>query len=268
MTSKLDIREGTFPNGLAYLSFGSGSPLIALPGSTAENGNLSGSARKFMVKPFLALGERHTVYVVNRRPGLAAGTTMSDITTDLAEALQGEFGEPVDVLGYSTGGSVAQQLALGHPKVVRRLVVTSSAYTLSPSGRSAMRQFAERAAAGKRPATAFAAIASTSKIAQRMMAGLLWMLDPMMRPSNGDYTDGIRVIEAEDQWDIKDRLAEIQVPAMVLGGDKDLAYPAQMFRDTADGIPGATLVLYEGRNHNSAIEDRRFPEDVAKFLEA
>ncbi|GAB2635871.1 alpha/beta fold hydrolase [Nocardia goodfellowii] len=266
MTSKLDIHEGQFPNGLTYLSFGSGSPLIALPGSTAENGNLRGSARKFMVKPFLALGERHTVYVVNRRPGLAAGTTMSDITTDLAEALQGEFGEPVDALGYSTGGSVAQHLALEHPEIVRRLVVTSSAYTLSPSGRAAMRRFAELAAAGKRPATAWASIASTSRLGQRLMAGLLWLLDPMMRPADGDYTDAIRVIDAEDEWDIRERLAEIKAPTMVVGGDKDLAYPAQMFRDTADGIPGATLKLYEGRDHNSAIADSRFPDDVAGFL--
>ncbi|MEV0246100.1 alpha/beta hydrolase [Nocardia sp. NPDC050712] len=268
MSSKVEIHEGTFPNGLAYLKFGSGAPLVALPGSTSEHGNLSGGARKFMIKPFLALGERHTVYVVNRRPGLAAGSTLADIATDLAEGLAGEFGEPVDVLGYSTGGSVAQQLALGHPKVVRRLVVTSSAYTLSPAGRAAMRRFAELAAAGKRPATAWASIASTSPIGQRLWGGLLWLLDPMMRPSDGDYTDGIRAIEAEDQWDIQARLAEIQAPTLILGGDKDLAYPAQMFRDTAAGIPDATLVLYEGRDHNSAIADKRFPETVAEFLRA
>ncbi|MEU8900234.1 alpha/beta hydrolase [Nocardia sp. NPDC048505] len=268
MTGKLEIHEGTFPNGLPYLRFGSGTPLVALPGSTAEHGNLAGSARKFMIKPFLGLAERHTVYVVNRRPGLAAGATLADIATDLAEELQSEFGAPVDVLGYSTGGSVAQQLALAHPKAVRRLVVVSSAYTLSPAARAAMRRFAELAAAGKRPATAWAAIASASPVGRRLMSGLLWLLDPMMRPADGDYTDAIRAIEAEDSWDIQDRLAEIQAPTLVLGGDKDLAYPAQMFRDTAAGIPDATVVLYADRNHNSAIEDARFPQTVAEFLHA
>ncbi|WP_249645311.1 alpha/beta fold hydrolase [Nocardia sputi] len=267
MTAKLEICEGKCPNGHPYLKFGDGAPLIALPGSTPENGNLDGGSRKFMIKPFLPLAAHRTVYVFNRRPGVPVGLTMADIATDLAEGLTGEFDSAVDVVGYSTGGSVALQLAHDHPAAVRRLVLASAAYSLSTEGRNAMRLFAERAAAGKRPAVAWASIASTSPLGRRLMAGFLWMIDPMMRPSNGDYTEAIRVIEAEDSFDLRDRLADIATPTVVIGGDKDLAYPVAMFRDTAEGLKDAELLVYAGRNHNSAIADRRFVEDVLEFLE-
>lgn len=266
MTAELDIREGRSPNGHPYLAFGAGAPLIALPGSTPENGNLTGGSRKYMIKPFLPLAAHRTVYVFNRRPGVPADLTMADIAADLADGLRGEFDNAVDVVGYSTGGSVGLQLAHDHPAVVRRLVLTCAAYSLSTAGRDAMRLFAERAAAGKRPAVAWASIASESRLGKRLMAGFLWMIDPMMRPSDGDYTDAIRVIEAEDPFDLRDRLADIATPTLVIGGDKDLAYPVSMFRDTAEGLQDATLLVYAGRNHNSAIADKRFTTDVLEFL--
>ena len=45
------------------------------------------------------------------------------------------FGWPVDVIGVSTGCSIVQHLAADHPDVVRRLVIHSSAYPLSPAAR-------------------------------------------------------------------------------------------------------------------------------------
>ena len=40
------------------------------------------------------------------------------------------------------------------------------------------------------------------------------------------------------------------------------------FRETADGIPDARLVLYESRAHGGTFIDRRFARDVASFLKA
>ena len=42
------------------------------------------------------------------------------------------FGKPVDVLGASTGGSLALQLIADRPDVVRKAVVACAAYTLGP----------------------------------------------------------------------------------------------------------------------------------------
>lgn len=77
-----------------------------------------------------------------------------------------------------------------------------------------------------------------------------------------DPSDVLVTLEAEDNHDFKDRLAEIKAPTLVIGGEEDYFYP---IRETAAGIPNAKLILYEGLGHN-AISDKRFGEDVLAFL--
>ncbi|MFI6802241.1 hypothetical protein [Streptosporangium canum] len=65
-------------NDLPYLSAGEGPPLVVLL-YTPQAANPRGLARwstMRLVRPFT---EHFTVYVVNRRPGLPPGTTMTDL---------------------------------------------------------------------------------------------------------------------------------------------------------------------------------------------
>lgn len=76
----------------------------------------------------------------------------------------------------------------------------------------------------------------------------------------------IVTIEAEDKHDFKDRLAEIAVPTLVIGSDKDPFYTEQLFRETAECIPNAGLILYKGKGHPALGE--QFNQDVLTFLKA
>jgi pimeloyl-ACP methyl ester carboxylesterase len=110
--------------GLPYLALGAGPPLVVLPGLGKDNVLPCGMHSRFELATLRAYADAGwTAYWVTRRPGVAAGVTMADLASDLARALRVEFGEPVDILGFSTGGSVAQQLAVDHADVVRRLVL-------------------------------------------------------------------------------------------------------------------------------------------------
>ena len=73
---------------------------------------------------------------------------MADIAADYARAIEDEFGEPVALHGTSTGGSVALQLAIDHPDLVRRLVLASSACRLSPLGRQVQAEVARLTRSG------------------------------------------------------------------------------------------------------------------------
>ena len=69
------------------------------------------------------LANHLTVYLFNRKVGLAPGSTMADIAGDYARAIENDIGRPVVLHGTSTGGSVALQLAIDHPQRVQRLVL-------------------------------------------------------------------------------------------------------------------------------------------------
>src|SRR4051812_35935202 len=100
---------------LPYFATGSGPPLAFFGGLAPETGVEADSTVKMsasMLKPFVRV---RRVHFFNRRPDLPRGMTMADIGDEHAEALREGFdGQPVDVFGISTGGSIAQQVAADH----------------------------------------------------------------------------------------------------------------------------------------------------------
>ena len=105
-------------------------------GLSPEHANPTGVARRMYLSTAARFAEQFTVYLVNRRVGLARGATIQDMAADYAAAINGSIGEPVMLHGTSTGGAVALKVAIDHPELVRRLVVVASACRLSPRGAS------------------------------------------------------------------------------------------------------------------------------------
>lgn len=95
------------------------------------------------------LARHFTVYVVNRKRGLQHGESMSDIAGHLATAIEHDLGESVFLDGVSTGGSVALQLAVDRPDLVRRLVLIAAAHRLGPRGRGLQAEVARLIRAGE-----------------------------------------------------------------------------------------------------------------------
>ena len=79
-----------------------------------------------------------------------------------------------------------------------------------------------------------------------------------------DHPDLVVTIEAEDKHNFKDRLREIVAPTLVVAGGKDPFYTEALFRETAEGIPHARLILYKGMGHPAA--GKQFEKDVLNFL--
>ena len=105
-----------------YLKIGQGPPLVLVPGLTPAHDVPRGWQRQAALASARPLARDFTVYVVNRRQGLQPGESMSDIAGHLANAIEHDLGQPVFLQGTSTGGSVALQLAVDRPDLVRRLV--------------------------------------------------------------------------------------------------------------------------------------------------
>src|SRR4051794_1619607 len=134
-----------------YASLGTGDPIVTLAGLMPTTGFGSDGAVRGALGPLPALGGPRRLYALNRRPGLPRGVTIAALAAEHADALRASLNTPVDLVGTSTGGSIAQQLAADHPDVVRRLVLVSSACRLGPLGRSMQAELAGGLRARRRP---------------------------------------------------------------------------------------------------------------------
>lgn len=259
------IIAGYFRNGLPYNRFGQ-APRIAVvfQGLVFDNTPSTGLAATGMAQMFRFLEAEYTTYIVTRKLGLPEGYSLQNMADDYAVMIREEFGCPVDVIGSSTGGSIAQHFAADHPDLVRRLVLHSSAYTLGEAGKKAQMRMGYFARQHKWRA-AYAEVLRLL-VPRSRFSGVVTSLGSLALSFTAPKypSDVATTIEAEDKHNFKDRLREIAAPTLVIAGDKDLFYTEALFRETAKGIPDARLILYAGMGHPAT--GKQFERDVLSFL--
>ena len=260
------VREGSLHGGLPYLAVGQGPPLVVFSGLTAEHANPTGLERRFQLQSLKPLARHFTVYAVNRKPGLPVGATIKDLAGHYAEAVARQFPGPVLVHGISTGGSIAQQFAIDHPQLVRRLVLAATACRLSPHGREVQRRYAELTRQG-RPRRAYAALGpalAATVAGGRAFAALMWLVGGSQRVE--DPSDMLVTVAAEDTFDACPRLHRITAPTLLVAGGRDRYYSSELFRQTAERIPHGRLRLYPDKGHAGVLTHRPAIREIVAFL--
>lgn len=263
--TKSQETAGYFRNGLPYNRLGHGPRILVIfQGLLFENKPLKGLSAWFMLSMYKFLKQEYTMYFVTRKPGLPDGYSMKNMADDYAMMIREEFAPPVDVIGPSTGGSIAQHFAADHPDLVRRLVLHSSAYTLGDAAKKAQMRIGHLARQRKwREASTVLLDFILHRNRFGKIAVLLGSLLMSFTAPN-DPSDLVVTVKAEDKHDFKDRLGEITAPTLVIAGDQDPVYTETLFRETAEGIPNARLILYAGKGHAPA--GKQFERDVLGFL--
>jgi pimeloyl-ACP methyl ester carboxylesterase len=254
-------------NGLPYNRVGHGPrTLVIFQGLLPENRPQPAWMAGVFNRYYKYLEEDFTTYIVLRKPGLPDGYSLQDMSNDYATMIREELAGPVDVIGVSTGGSIAQHFAIDHPDLVRKLIIHSSAYALSDATRDLQMRVRELARQRKWRALYATMITPTHSKAKKYPGPVVWigafLAGTFAAPE--DPSDMMVTIDAEDKFNFKDCLAQIKVPTLVIAGDRDQFYPEAMFRETAEGIPNARLILYKGMGHPAGGE--QFRRDVIAFL--
>lgn len=261
-----ESEQGRLGARLAYFRVGAGRPLVYLPGLTTHHRQPQGMDRWFQVGQLKPFSRHREVWWVQRPEGLAPGTTMVDIARDYAAALRDRFDGPVDIVGSSTGGTVALQLAADHPEAVRRLVLLSSACRLGASGLESERNLAEHLRRGdtRKASAEMMSMLAASSLGQWLLAKLGWLLGPTLKGEG--LSDMLVTLDAENAFDLTPRLPAIATPTLVIGGGRDRYYGPDVFRDTSSGLPNGRLVLYPDKGH-AGTSNRRTVDEVFRFLD-
>ena len=241
-------RLGTIP----YAAVGDGPPVLAIGGMSTVTGVDSDMTVRSTLEPLRALAHTRRIYVTNRRPGLPRDMTMTRFGDEYAQAIEQGFTGPVDVVGASTGGSIAAQLAADHPDVVRRLVLVSAACRLGPVGREDQARIARHIRAGRRRrAIASGAAALVPPWRGRTLAAAVsWLAAKRLVPQATGWDDMVATIDAEDGFDLATCASPVRAPALILAGRLDRFYSPALFEETAALIPVSELRI--GRRSSSA----------------
>ena len=260
---------GTFLGEFPYVRIGSGPEnLVILPGTTLDNEPPNRFAAWTYRLGFGRFAKNYTVYVINRRRGMPPGYTTQDMAADYARVLKQEIG-PSHVMGFSTGGSIAQYVAIDHPAAVRSLVLVVSACRLSMSGRQICERWRTLAREGRwrelRPDMASVAVSGERN--KRLARAFMRVFGGLVLRVPSDPSDFLTTLDADLHHDTTGQLGGISAPTLVVGGNEDPFFPEDLLRETAEKIPDATLRVYEGAGHGVPKErKRRYEEDTLAFI--
>ena len=251
----------------AWAALGDGPPLVLLNGTASPMSEWD---------PALlgALARDHRVIVFDY-PGLglsgpAPGTWTFDHAADWIDEFISVIApdRPVDVVGWSMGGFIAQRLAVRHPESVGKLVLAAT----NPGGSQAVlgpRWVQEADSSGSDDAYLVTNYPPGGRAAgDRFLRRLESAVSTGRYPNERVPARTRRaMVRAEDPWlrsnaNVRS-LALVTVPALVITGADDVITPPVNSRALARAIPGARLHVVPGAGHSFLFQQ---PRVVARLL--
>jgi len=223
---------------------------------------------------------RRVVTFDNAGVGGSTGTTPDTVQQMARDAIAFvsslELGQ-VDVLGFSIGSFVAQQIALTRPALVRRLILASSA----PQGARGMHGWAaDVIGAVGSPQTspeAYLGVFFTPSAASQQ-AGKEALARMYARTENRDTPTTWATREAQYDavcaWGVPDhallqRVSALDMPVFVANGDSDPMILPHYSHLLAGLIPQARIKIYPDAAHGFLFQHHaQFAADVDEFLQA
>ncbi|WP_433281626.1 alpha/beta fold hydrolase [Pseudonocardia xinjiangensis] len=204
--------------------------------------------------------EREVILLDNTGVGGSSGTTPNTVAAMAHDALAfvDALGlRTLDILGFSLGGYVAQELALIRPQLVRRIVLAGT----GPRGGEQMHGFTpdvhEAATRDQLTGADFvslffertpADVAKGEQFLERIFSRTHDRDEPTSLQTRNAQLDAITA------WGIPEparlqRLAGITQPTLVANGDHDIMIPTRNSRLLAANLPSARLSLYPHAGH-------------------
>jgi poly(3-hydroxyoctanoate) depolymerase len=243
---------------------GEGDPLLLVPGL----GNNVG-----MWVPFMQQFPKRRIIRLDAPGTGLSSTPLFPISVpelaDLLVAVLDDRGVPwADVVGFSYGGAVAQQLAFDHPTRVRRLVLAATncglgafpgwlpaVMSLATPLRYYSPSFFDRTAA----ATNGGVTARDQSVRERMINARR-----SHPPAADGYTMQLLGIFGWSSWHF---LRRIPHETLVIAGDDDPLVPVANARMLAERIPNATLEIVAGAGHLLLWDDaENLGRRISSFL--
>jgi 3-oxoadipate enol-lactonase len=245
---------------LHYVERGAGPALLLVPGIPAIASDWAPLAERLS-------GSRRVIAYDNRGSGASSVTpapyTCAQMAADAAALLDALGIERADVFGMSLGGMIAQELALGWPERVDRLVLGCTHCGLEHAARpdrEAGRAFAMETDDWAERMEALAPFAFGAGVDGELLGRFVEKKSRDVQDPEG-YRGQIAAALTHDTYD---RLPQIECPTLILTGDGDRVIPGASSDVLHERIPGSRLEVVAEAGHLFFLEQ---PEASVRLLE-
>ena len=162
------------------------------------------------------------------------------------------------VVGHSMGGKVAQYLAADRPQNLEKLILVAPGTAHGGRGSERQREIALDTFGSRRRIEAFQRAGMGVSVSDEAMLRIVEDALIAQREHWIGWYDGGRFA------DFRERLAQIAVPTLCIGGAKDpLVPPSRIKREVMQAIPGALSVTLRNAGHNLPVEA---PDEIAEAI--
>jgi 3-oxoadipate enol-lactonase len=230
---------------LAISDTGKGPPLVLLHGLTATRRYVLHGSRLLAREGYRLVSYDARAHGESD-PG--DGYEYSDLAKDLVGVLEEHRLESATLVGHSMGAATAVRVALERPELVAGLVQITPAYTGTPYVNDAELAYWDRLAAGLEAdgADGFMRAFEPPDDERWREAVLKFTRQRIERHLHPEaLAQAVRVVPRSEAFDGLDRLAEIDVPALVVGSrdGADPTHPLAVAQEYAARLPRAELVV-------------------------
>ncbi|WNV91675.1 alpha/beta hydrolase [Umezawaea sp. Da 62-37] len=245
---------------------GSG-PVVVLLGPGLDDGTRDRKLAALLARRFRVIRPHRRQYRTDLKADLVNGSpcAVADEVEDVLAIVRSVGGGPVVLYGHSDGGVVAlEALAASPSSFAGAVVFEPAAATDEPVGGEVLARAREALAAG-RPGRAMAIFFEGGvglPAWQARAAGAAVALMPKYR---GLVPGQLDSLEALDRLGVRtDVYARIEVPTVLLGGDRSPARLAAWVDAIARVMPAAERIVLPGADHGA---DLKHPDVVARIVE-
>ena len=216
-----------------YCCFGTGSRIfVILPGLSIQPVTPSAEA---IAQGFADFATDFTVYLFDRRSNLPETYTIEEMAEDTAAVMESLGLSHVSIFGASQGGMMAQVIALNHPELVDNLVLGSTLSRTNDTMKAVCGEWLELAKAGKgyELNEALCRAIYSEATMEAYSDALLAAGDSI---TDEDLSRFIVLASSLEDFDIYDRLGELQCNVLVLGCEGDQVTTLEGAQEIADAL--------------------------------
>jgi 3-oxoadipate enol-lactonase len=253
---------------LYYEIHGEGEPLLCIHGLSVDTLGWTLQVPAWSPHHRTIIFDNRDVGQSSRAGGEYAIADMAQDALALADALELDS---FHLLGFSMGGTIAQELALAAPERVRSLTLCVTFGGGGAWGRTQGDLWAARARTMTREQRVDELLLLTlSEATFENADGVAFLRQLMLDNRHPQENDAfVRQLLATSRHEARDRLGQLALPVHVIGAERDVLLPVWKSRELAQLIPGARLTVLEGAPHGVNVDGaERFNAAVLEFLAA